>query len=181
MPRFVELTRSIPADARDLHTIRCEPSASRHQPLRRYSIADLASLLDARGRDPLTPEFAGKVQWTIRAAGEVCGWVSLDVTSREHGLGSVGYTIGERWRGQGIATRALASAIDLGAFDPAILALERLDAVAAVGNIGSHRVLERNCFRPEGIARGLLIIGGERIDHMRFGRLRTDRIERHPR
>ena len=60
------------------------------------------------------------------------------------------------------------------AFDPAGLALERLEAVAAVENVASRRVLEKNGFRFEGIARGYLIIAGARVDHARYGLLRSD-------
>ncbi|HYI25322.1 MAG TPA: GNAT family protein, partial [Thermomicrobiales bacterium] len=61
------------------------------------------------------------------------------------------------------------------AFDPNGLDLGRLEAVAAVDNLASRRVLAKAGFIEEGIARGLLVIGGERVDHVRFGLLRPDR------
>ncbi|MDP9362932.1 MAG: GNAT family N-acetyltransferase, partial [Chloroflexota bacterium] len=52
--------------------------------------------------------------------------------------------------------------------------LGRLEAVAAVGNAASRRVLEKADFRAEGVARGLLVIGGKRVDHVRYGLLRDE-------
>lgn len=83
------------------------------------------------------------------------------------------YTIGEAHRRQGCATAAVRLVVAL-AFDPAGPDLARLEAVAAVGNRGSQRVLERAGFTREGRARGLLIIGGRRVDHYRYELLRDD-------
>jgi ribosomal-protein-alanine N-acetyltransferase len=49
-----------------------------------------------------------------------------------------------------------------------------VEAVEAVGNAASRRVLEKTGFRCEGIARGLLVIGGERVDHARYAVLRPE-------
>ena len=101
------------------------------------------------------------------------GWITLDITSREHGVASVGYTVAEEFRGLRVASRALALVI-AAAFDAGELDLSRLEAVAAVENVASHRVLTRNGFRDERIAKGLLVINGVRVDHLRFGLLRPD-------
>jgi RimJ/RimL family protein N-acetyltransferase len=52
--------------------------------------------------------------------------------------------------------------------------LERLQAVAAVENVASRKVLENAGFALEGIQRQLLIIHGERVDHAMYALLRTD-------
>ena len=54
------------------------------------------------------------MRWIVEADGEPVGWVTLEVESREHAIGSVGYTIGERFRGRGYAgylTRLVAGCI----------------------------------------------------------------------
>lgn len=131
----------------------------------------LERILGERGSLPLTPEQSGKVQWTIVVDDEPAGWVSLDVTSRVHHIGSIGYALAQAYHGRGFASAALRHVIGI-AFDPAQLGLERLEAVAAVENIASRRVLEKCGFRREGIATGLLIIDGQRVDHARYELMR---------
>lgn len=169
----VTLRRATSDDASLLHAIRQEPAARAYQPLRAYSLARLREMLVHRGEAPLNATFAGKAQWVVRADGESAGWITLDVTSREHGVASVGYTLATSFHGRGIATAAVLALIDI-AFDAHALALQRLEAVAAVPNVASQRVLEKAGFRREGVASGLLVIAGERVDHVRFGLLRTD-------
>ncbi len=115
----------------------------------------------------------------IECDGICAGWVSLDVTSREHGIASVGYSVSEAYRGLGVATEAVRQIIAI-AFDPDGIALDRLEAVAAVENVASRRVLAKAGFREEGIAEKLLIIDGIRVDHVRFGLVRRDPTEKHP-
>ncbi len=172
-PPDVSLRRATEADAGLFAAIRTEPSASTFQPLRPYQVDRLRSLLRRRATTPLDRLLDGKVQWVILADDVPAGWITLDVTSREHGIGSVGYTVRERARGRGVARTALAQVVTL-AFGPAGIGLERLEAGVATGNIASQRVLEATGFRQEGIARGLLRIGGERLDHFRYGLLLDD-------
>lgn len=176
MTGSVRLRRAEPNDAGFLHAIRNEPSAGRFQPLRSYSERQLRELIERRASAQLDSNLDGKAQWVILADDRPAGWVSLDVTSREHAVGAVGYTVGEAFSGRGIATRALREVVDI-AFAPHQVNLERLEAVVAVGNTASRRVLENAGFTQEGIARGLLLVGGSRIDHYRYGRLRADHPE----
>lgn len=166
----VSLRRATEKDAAWLEAIRREPSVARYQPLRPHSEDRLRSLLRQRATLPLDRSLDAKVQWVILADDEAVGWITLDVTSRELGIGSVGYTVSERARGRGIARVALARLIAL-ALDAEGIALERLEAVVATGNVASWHVLEAAGFRREGTARGLLRIGGERLDHFRYGLL----------
>lgn len=170
----VTLRRSEPADAALLCVWRSEPSAARYQPLGQMSMSALRSRLRTWGALPLDATFAAKTQWTIERDGEPAGWISLTVLDREHGRAAIGYTIGEAFRGKGCATAAVRLVIAL-AFDWHGLDLDRLEAVTAVGNRPSQRVLERAGFTREGVARGLLAIGGQRVDHYRYGLLRDDR------
>lgn len=170
----VLLRRAAEGDAAVFAAIREEPSAARYQPLRPYSEDGLRSLLRRRATLRLDRSLDAKVQWAILADDEAVGWITLDVTSREHAIGGVGYTVRERARGRGIARAALIELVTL-AFDPDGVALERLEAVVATANVASQRVLERAGFRREGSARGLLRIDGERRDHERYGLLLEDR------
>jgi RimJ/RimL family protein N-acetyltransferase len=175
----VSLRRATEEDAAVFAAVRREPSAVRFQPLRLYSEERLRAVLRQRAARSLDRCLDGKVQWVILADGEPVGWITLDVTSREHAIGSIGYTVAERARGRGVARSALAQAVAI-AFDRDGVALERLEAVVATENVASQRVLASAGFRREGLARGLLRVGGERLDHYRYGLLRDEWLRRQP-
>ncbi len=169
----VTLRRAEPDDAILIHAWRSEPSARRFQPLRQLTLDQLREVLRQRRAEPLDATLTGEVQWLILDDGVPAGWITLQVTSREHGIAAVGYTIAAAHRGRGLATAALRDVVRL-ALDPHGLDLWRLEAVAATANVASCRVLEKAGFTNEGRARGLLVIAGVRVDHERYGLLRTD-------
>jgi RimJ/RimL family protein N-acetyltransferase len=92
---------------------------------------------------------------------------------RRHGIGEIGYSVAEAYRRRGYASLMVRTLIGI-AFDREQLDLERLQAVAAVENIASRRVLENAGFSFEGVNRKLLIIHGERVDHAMYALLRED-------
>jgi RimJ/RimL family protein N-acetyltransferase len=169
----LELRRCRVEDADAILAIRSHPVTRRYQPIEPGSLADLRRALAERADTPLTPDLAGKVQWTIVVDGEAVGWVSIDVRSRSHNVASLGYSIDPRYHGRGIASAAVQRVLPI-VFDPDGLNIERLEAVAAVDNLASRRVMEKNGLRFEGIARGYLIIDGRRVDHAVYARLRDD-------
>lgn len=169
----VTLRRAVAADADLLAAWRAEPSVGRYQPLRPRPVAELWAGLAEQAERTVDPRLAGDVQWIVETGDGPVGWLSLKDISREHGYGAVGYTIGERHRGRGYATAAVRALLPL-ALSPAGADLWRLEAIAAVANVASCRVLERAGFRCEGIARALLVIAGERVDHARYGLLRPE-------
>jgi [ribosomal protein S5]-alanine N-acetyltransferase len=79
----------------------------------------------------------------------------------------LGYSIAERWNGQGLGTEAVGVAMEF-AFGE--LGLHRVQAAVMPRNIGSIRVLEKNGFREEGYAVGYLCINGVWEDHRIFAR-----------
>jgi [ribosomal protein S5]-alanine N-acetyltransferase len=79
----------------------------------------------------------------------------------------LGYSIGERWNGRGLATEAVGRAVQF-AFED--LALHRVQAAVMPRNTGSIRVLEKNSFRDEGYAVGYLCINGVWEDHRIYAR-----------
>jgi RimJ/RimL family protein N-acetyltransferase len=171
----VVLRRATVEDAPLVHAWRSEPSTSRFQPTLPLSLGQVRSMLAERALTPVAPTAVGKLQWIVEAAEGPVGWITLtiDVDDRRHGNATIGYTIGGAFRGRGYGRAALAALLPI-AFGREILALERLEAVAAVENWASRRVLERNGFRCEGVLRGLLIIDGVRVDHAIYGLLRID-------
>jgi RimJ/RimL family protein N-acetyltransferase len=103
------------------------------------------------------------------------GRISLTIAEpgRRHGIGDIGYAVSEAYRRRGYGSAMLRALLPI-AFDPAGFGLERLQAVAAVENIASRRVLEGAGFAFEGIQRQLLIIHGERVDHAMYALLRHE-------
>jgi ribosomal-protein-alanine N-acetyltransferase len=169
----VTLRRISPADAELIFAWRSEPSAHRYQPLRQVPVDGVRELLIHRSRQPVDPSFDSEAQWLIQAAGTPVGWVTLEVVSREHRIGSVGYTVAERFRGNGYASAGLKALLDI-ALSPEGANLWRIEAVAAVTNAASRRVLAKAGFQEEGIAREYLEINGARVDHVRVAILRPD-------
>ncbi len=171
----VVLRRATPEDAERLAAWRAEPSAGRFQPLRPRPVADLRAQLTAQASRVIDPRLDGDVLWIVETADGPAGWLSLKDISREHGSGAIGYTIGERCRGRGYASAAVRALLPL-AFGGDGADLWRLEAVAAIDNAASRRVLERAGFAYEGVSRSYLIIGGVRVDHARYALLRGDRL-----
>jgi len=139
------------------------------------SLADVRAMLANRAASAIMPNAHGTLQWLICAQNEPVGWITVSISpdDRRHAKGSIGYTIGEQYRGRGYGSAGLAALLPI-ALGRNGLDLERLEAVAAVNNLGSRRVLEHNGFTWEGVSRGLLLINGERVDHANYGLLRSD-------
>ena len=78
---------------------------------------------------------------------------------------NLGYWVGERVNGRGLATDSVRELIPIAFGD---LGLHRLEAGTLVDNRASQRVLEKNGFERIGIARGYLHIGGAWRDHVLF-------------
>ena len=84
---------------------------------------------------------------------------------------TIGYWVAAEHRGRGLATRAVAAAVEL-AFGG--LGLHRLEAATLVANVASQRVLEKNRFTRIGLAPSYLHIAGAWRDHLLFQRTVDD-------
>jgi [ribosomal protein S5]-alanine N-acetyltransferase len=80
---------------------------------------------------------------------------------------NLGYWVAQEHNGRGVATAAVAQAVEW-AFDER--GLHRLEAGTLLDNVGSQKVLERNGFLRIGISRRYLHIGGAWRDHVLFAR-----------
>jgi ribosomal-protein-alanine N-acetyltransferase len=80
--------------------------------------------------------------------------------------GTIGYWIGSRYAGRGLATAAVRAAVS---FAFAELKLHRVEASCVPHNAASRRVLEKAGFEHEGRARAYLKINGAWADHLLFG------------
>lgn len=80
--------------------------------------------------------------------------------------GTIGYWIGRRFAGQGLATASVTAMRDFAFTD---LKLHRVEASCVPHNTASRRVLEKSGFALEGKARAYLKINGAWADHLLFG------------
>ena len=99
------------------------------------------------------------------------GSISLLRFAWRHRRGEVGYWLGSESRGSGHATRAgrLISRWGL-----RVLALERIELMAATGNPASQAVAQRAGFTQEAVLRSFMPGSGGRQDMVCFGLLATD-------
>jgi RimJ/RimL family protein N-acetyltransferase len=173
----VHLRRATAADAEDVSRWRNQPTSLRFQASSPRTLEQIRELLAAQQDVKIDPESEGKFYWIIDADGGPAGQVQIAVDSgfRQQLMSTLGYTVAESMQGRGVATAAVREAIRI-AFGP--LGLERIEAVAAVENVASRRVLEKAGLQFEGIRRGLLRIQGKRVDHACYGILVTDSWER---
>jgi RimJ/RimL family protein N-acetyltransferase len=171
----VTLRRARTDDAELIHRWRSEASTATYQPILPLALPEVRSMLATRAAYVVSPASTGKFQWLIVAGERPVGWVTLEIDEarRLHSSGVIGYTVGEAFRGNRYGRAGVSALLPI-AFGRDALNLERLEAIAAVDNLASRRVLEGSGFRQEGVLRGLLVIRGERIDHAIFGLLRTE-------
>lgn len=81
-------------------------------------------------------------------------------------MASLGYWVGQMYSGKGHVTAGVRAIVNY-AFED--LALHRVEAACQPNNIASRRVLEKNGFAHEGLARAYLKINGAWRDHLLFG------------
>lgn len=108
----------------------------------------------------------------IEVDGRYCGQLTVGgiVRGALHS-GWIGYWVGRRFEGGGVATAALALGVDH-ALGPG--ALHRVDATVRPENAASRVVLERCGFRTEGLLRNYLHVDGAWRDHLLLARTREE-------
>lgn len=84
-------------------------------------------------------------------------------------MATLGYWMDREMNGKGYMTEAV-GVVSRFAFDT--LGLHRLQAGCLLDNIASHRVLLKNGFAAEGIAKGYIKIDGQWQDHLIFAKLK---------
>jgi ribosomal-protein-serine acetyltransferase len=103
--------------------------------------------------------------------GRFLGGVGINFINRVHQMSNLGYWVRTSAAGRGIATKATRRVARF-AFEE--LGLQRIEIVAAVGNIPSQRVAEKVGAVREGVLRKRLWINGESQDAMMFSLIRED-------
>lgn len=103
---------------------------------------------------------------------QLLGGLSLgNITRGVTQSASLGYWIGAPFSGQGYMTQSVSAIVPF-VFD--VLNLHRVEAACLPDNTASMRVLERNGFRREGLARRYLKINNMWQDHIVYALLEDD-------
>ena len=175
----ITLRRATPDDAGFVESLRNQPSSVRFQASPRRPRDVIAAMMAETVNTPLDRSAVGRFHWIGIRDNQPVAMVQIAIDQRDHSqhAATLGYTVAESWQGQGIATDMVRSILPI-VFNSKGLAIERLEAVAAVGNVASCRVLEKSGFQFEGIQRGLLLIAGSRVDHACYALLNTDDLVR---
>lgn len=169
--KLADLRPARPADAALLFRWRAEPAVSQFQPLLDVSLDRLEADLASQEWDKFSRGEQEKFQWIILAEDEDAGWVTLVVTSWEHRLAELGYSLATKFQRRGLMPQALQLVL-VEIF--LRTSLERLEARCAVQNEGSRKVLEAAGFRREGVLRDYFVLNGRRVDNYLYAILRSD-------
>jgi RimJ/RimL family protein N-acetyltransferase len=112
------------------------------------------------------------LHFAVVSDGEVVGGVGGALKDDIHaGTAELGWWIGHRFWGNGIATVAVRRLIRYSFED---LEMDRVEAGVMRRNPASARVAEKAGFDLEGVAKQAYLKNGERIDRLLFGLVKTD-------
>ena len=137
-----------------------------------YSAAGVAAAIEEAGAARAADRAH---QFLVLDDGRLVGRVNLHAVRRgPWQCAELGYRVDQAESGRGIASRAVALALDE-AFGP--LALWRVEAVVRPENAGSVRVLERNGFVRFGHSRRAFRLGGTWYDRLLFERHRDGALD----
>ncbi len=105
----------------------------------------------------------------LNLEGELAGCLNINgIVRGALESAALGYWVGDRHNGNGLATAAVAEAVEIATTE---LGLHRLQAETLSHNVRSRRVLEKNDFVQYGLAPQYLNIAGRWQDHVMFQRL----------
>ncbi len=110
-------------------------------------------------------------EWHIFSNEHLCGAIRLNHIELENRKASVGYFLGEKFQGSGVATASVRAVLHF-AFER--LGFNRIELRCASDNVASQRVAERLGFSWEGMLRQAEMIDGVYLDHFVYGLLRHD-------
>lgn len=107
----------------------------------------------------------------VLSHGKIAGVVDFHEIDDKNKVTSIGYWMGEEYKGRGLLTRACRFLFSY-AFDE--LGMNRIEIRAATENVKSRGVPERLGFRQEGIIRQAAKLYDEYTDHAVYGMLKSE-------
>ena len=129
-----------------------------------YSIEETREFIASRGQSAEVGEWYSFGIFTADS-GRFLGGVGLNFINRVHQMGNLGYWVRTSATGRGVAARATRLVARFG-FEE--VGLQRIEILAAVGNIASQRVAEKAGAVREAVLRKRLRIRGEPTDAVVF-------------
>ena len=111
----------------------------------------------------LAPGAIGRFEWLVHFSNgpETLGWVSLRIPEPNRSNAEIGYSVVRAYRGQGIASEAVAGLVEEG-FRRA--QVRRLRAYCLPENLASRAVLRRNGFEDRGMLPRGATVAGKPVD-----------------
>lgn len=163
-----------PDDAEAIYSAVCESKAelSRWLPWchAEYSLADTQEFLLQRG-NAFSKQGEHAFAIVERRSGRFVGAAGINQLDRATGRANLGYWLRTSATGQGYATR---STLLVASWAFTELGLQRIEIVAALGNVASQRVATRAGATREGIARNRLRHGQRQLDAVVFSLVPAD-------
>lgn len=167
----IELIAAQPVHAELMLRWRNEANTLAYNPVAPITIDELRERLRLNHHDLSMLEADAVYRWMVRADGELVANVSLKGADLSMGLAEIGYSVGEKYQGRGIATAAVSELVEqIFSQTP----LRKLLAYVHVDNLSSCRVLEKLGFKREGLLRQHYVIGGKPADEALYGLLRSE-------
>lgn len=115
--------------------------------------------------------------FVVEVGGDVAGVLRLAMAPGRAHVGEVGYLLGQRFEGQGIAGRAVATVIDAAI---ARAGMHRFEIRCSCENVRSGALARRLGFRVEGLLRGSVRNAGGYCDEVLYAILADDWIAGRP-
>ena len=150
---------------------RNQPLSVRHNPLEPRSTEEIGQGLAGEGSSFAVLARFANYRWFVTTDKEPVGTVSLKNISHSMGYAEIGYGIGQRHHGKGIATSAVALLVEKVFRETG---LRKLIAYVHVENEASRRVLQKLGFREEGLLREHYLIQGRPVDEVLYGLLKLE-------
>lgn len=121
----------------------------------------LKRIIDASRQLGMSREYSFGI--FLKDTGELIGHISLYSIKRlPFSSAFIGYSMDEKYTGQGFATEVVKRVTQFG-FEE--LAIHRIEAYVSPANEGSVKVLEKAGYDREGLLKQLLYINGDWVDH----------------
>lgn len=167
----IELVPSRPEFAEHWLEWRAQANTIRYNPIAQSTVEELRERMERMGMDFSDLAAADEFQYFFRLGQELVGSATLKNISQTMAYGEIGYQIAEKFQGQGVGTKSIAS------FVAKIFSetrLRRLMAYVAEDNIASCRLLEKVGFVKEGLLREHYLIDAKPTNEVVYAILRAD-------
>lgn len=154
-------------DVDDVYAYASDPEVARFRPLPDpYAREDALEFINRQIRT----DWSTNAEFAIEFGPRLIGGISLHVNP-EHETAELGYLLGRRWWGQGLATEAARAVVDWGFHR---FRLHKVYARAHVDNTRSWRVMERLGMTREGVLRGHWKMRDEHVDLVYYAVFRDE-------